>query len=129
MSTLLLNSYSPASPFQNILCFPFYVNFKTVAKIIFFIQPTLRCIGGLLLKSRCKGAKLFLGAQYSFHRILTLQPRPQPWRSGHWRLSFLQRRYFILYAHILFRALILKLIFFTVSTNIFQPPNYFCFCV
>ena len=29
--------------------FPFYANFKTVAKIIFFIQPTLRCIGGLLL--------------------------------------------------------------------------------
>ena len=24
------------------------MNFKTVAKIIFFIQPTLRCIGGLL---------------------------------------------------------------------------------
>ena len=23
------------------------MNFKTVAKIIFFIQPTLRCIGGL----------------------------------------------------------------------------------
>ena len=39
---------SPASPFQNILCFPFYMNFKTAAKIIFFIQPTLRCIGGLL---------------------------------------------------------------------------------
>ena len=38
---------SPASPFQNILCFPFYANFKTIAKIIFFIQPTLRCIGGL----------------------------------------------------------------------------------
>ena len=38
---------SPALPFQNILCFPFYVNFKTVAKIIFFIYPTLRCIGGL----------------------------------------------------------------------------------
>lgn len=38
---------SLASPFQNILCFPFYVNFKTVAKIVFFIQATLRCIGGL----------------------------------------------------------------------------------
>lgn len=41
---------SPASPFQNILCFQFYANFKTVAKIIFFIQPTFRCIGGLLRK-------------------------------------------------------------------------------
>lgn len=40
---------SPASPFKNILCFPFYVIFKTVAKIIFFIYPTLRCIGGLRL--------------------------------------------------------------------------------
>lgn len=28
-----------SSPFQKILYFPFYVNFKTVAKIIFFIQP------------------------------------------------------------------------------------------
>ena len=46
---------SPASPFQNILCFPFYMNFKTAAKIIFFIQPTLRCIGGLLLSiQRCR---------------------------------------------------------------------------
>ena len=26
------------------------MNFKTVAKIIFFIQPTLRCIGGLQYK-------------------------------------------------------------------------------
>ena len=40
---------SPALPFQNILCFPFYMNFKTAAKIIFFIQPTLRCVGGLHL--------------------------------------------------------------------------------
>ena len=57
MSWLLLNfpvprkrrelNSRPASPFQNILCFPFYVNFKTAAKIIFFIYPTLRCIGGL----------------------------------------------------------------------------------
>ena len=31
---------------------PFYVNFKTVAKIIFFIYPTLRCIGGLPSMSR-----------------------------------------------------------------------------
>jgi hypothetical protein len=29
---------------------PFYVNFKTVAKIIFFIYPILRCIGGLPAK-------------------------------------------------------------------------------
>ena len=43
---------SPASPFQNILCFPFYMNFKTLAKIIFFIQPTLRSIGGLLAEIR-----------------------------------------------------------------------------
>ena len=43
---------SPASPFQNILCFPFYVNFKTVAKITFFIYTTLRCIGGLLTLQR-----------------------------------------------------------------------------
>lgn len=38
---------SPASPFQNIPCCPFYMNLKTVSKIICFIQPTLRCIGGL----------------------------------------------------------------------------------
>lgn len=41
---------SLASFSQNIPCFPFYMNFKTVAKIVFFIQATLRCIGGLPLK-------------------------------------------------------------------------------
>ena len=46
---------SLASPFQNILCYPFYVNFKTVAKIVFFIQATLRCIGGLRSTPGCAG--------------------------------------------------------------------------